>query len=144
MTDPIAKLLEHKGCVVETTTSMASVAQAVEKMNARRIGSLVVVDRGQVVGIFTERDVLVRVVAVAMDPLVTPVRDVMTPDPITVRPETTMMAAMSIISDRRCRHLPVVGDHGLVGLISAGDLTGYLVRAQQRTIYDLEDFIRAA
>jgi CBS domain-containing protein len=144
MNDPIAKLLEHKGCAVETTISMASVAQAVEKMNLKRIGSLVVVDQGEVVGIFTERDVLVRVVACGLDPLVTLVAQVMTADPITVRPDTPMMAAMSIISDRRCRHLPVVGDTGLCGMISAGDLTSYLVRQQQRTIHDLEDFIRAA
>jgi len=144
MNDPIAKLLEHKGCGVETTPQMTSVAQAVEKMNLRRIGSLVVVEQGEVVGIFTERDVLVRVVACGLDPLMTLVAKVMTPDPITVRPETPMMAAMAIITDHRCRHLPVVGDHGLCGMISAGDLTSYLVRSQQRTIHDLEDFIRAA
>lgn len=144
MTDLIAKLLEHKGRTVAATTSTVSVAAAVDAMNERRIGSLVIVDGGRVIGIFTERDVLVRVVARGADPRVTLVGDVMTPDPITVRLDTTVGAAMSIISERRCRHLPVVDGDWLCGLISAGDLTSWMLRTQQRTIYDLEDFIRAA
>lgn len=144
MTDLIAKLLEHKGRTVAATTSDVSVAAAVEAMNERRIGSLVIVDGGRVIGIFTERDVLVRVVARGADPRVTLVGDVMTPDPITVRLDTTVGAAMAIISERRCRHLPVVDGGWPCGLISAGDLTSWMLRTQQRTIYDLEDFIRAA
>lgn len=144
MNEQIAKLLEHKGRTVATTTSTASVALAVEAMNDRRIGSLVVVDGRRVIGIFTERDVLVRVVSRGSHPNITLVRDVMTPDPITVRLDTTVAAAMAIIHERRCRHLPVVEGDWLCGLISAGDLTSWMVRTQQRTIYDLEDFIRAA
>ncbi len=144
MSDSIFRVLEHKGHHVETTTMDTTASAAVLVMNARRIGSLVVLERGRAVGIFTERDVLVRVVAAGMDPRTTPVCHVMTRDPITIRPDTTVADAMRVITDQRCRHLPVVDDHGLCGLISLGDLTKWIVDAQQRKIYDLEDFIRAA
>ncbi len=144
MTDLISRVLERKGHHVETTTLDTTASAAVLRMNARRIGSLVVLDGVRIAGIFTERDVLVRVVAAALDPRVMRVGEVMTRDPITIRPTATVTEAMRVISDHRCRHLPVIDDHGLCGLISLGDLTSWLLTAQQRTIHDLEDFIRAA
>ncbi|MGE5180651.1 MAG: CBS domain-containing protein [Acidobacteriota bacterium] len=144
MTDLISRVLERKGHHVETTTLDTTASAAVLRMNARRIGSLVVLDGVRIAGIFTERDVLVRVVAAGLEPRTTAVGHVMTRDPITIRPTTTVADAMRVINDQRCRHLPVVDGRGLCGLISHGDLTSWLIGAQQRTIHDLEDFIRAA
>ena len=146
--DKVASVLALKGRHVEVVSADATVLEAVARMNERRIGSVLVATTyrpGEMygpVGIFTERDVLVRVVARALDPATTCVRDVMTPEPVTIRSETTVAEAMRIITDRRCRHLPVVDDTGLCGLISIGDLTKWLVRDQQQTIDDLNGYLR--
>jgi CBS domain-containing protein len=144
MTDAIARVLEVKGTRVETTTPQTTVAAAVALMNELRIGALVVIANGRPVGIFTERDVLVRVVATGRIPGVTRVADVMTPDPVTIGADTTVGEAMRTITRSRCRHLPVVDAGGLRGLISIGDLTSWIVEEQQRTIHDLHHYIRAA
>lgn len=137
----ICHLLEYKGHQVETIEANATVADAVAKMNARHIGS-VVVTRGDVLaGILTERDVLTRIVAEGHDPRAVEVCEVMTTELVTVELDTPIAVAMRLVTERRCRHLPVVDGHRLLGLISGGDLTAWLLRDQERTIYDLHDFI---
>lgn len=144
MHDQIRSVLDIKGRNVYTTPPKTSVLAATELMNARHIGALVVVDRNEVIGIVTERDILVRLVARGLDPKSTVVADVMTCDPITVRPDTMVSEAMMLMTSHRCRHLPVADDGELHGLISIGDLTNWVVNDQQRRIDDLYDFIRAA
>lgn len=144
MNDRIYKVLEHKGREVECTSINTTVFAAVERMNALRIGALVVLDAGRLVGIVTERDVLTRVIARTLDPRLTLVGDVMTREPVTVRADATVSDAMIVITNRRCRHLPVVDETGVCGLISIGDLTSWMVRDQQQTIADLHNYIRAA
>ncbi|MBC7978378.1 MAG: CBS domain-containing protein [Myxococcales bacterium] len=141
MSDPIARVLEHKGSDVEAIAPDTLVITAVQRMNAKKIGALLVIDKGRPVGIFTERDVLVRVVAAGLDPKTTPVNEVMTRNPVVVRADVTVHEAMFVITQRRCRHLPVLDDNGVCGLISIGDLTSWLVRDQQRTIEDLHDYM---
>jgi CBS domain-containing protein len=136
-------VLDTKGHHVETTAPTTTVFAAITQMNAKRIGALVVVEQGATIGIFTERDVLVRVVARGCDPNTTCVRDVMTTELVTVTPETTVDDAMRIVTEQRCRHLPVVDAGRLCGLISSGDLTSWRVRDQRRQIDDLHDYIRA-
>lgn len=137
----ICHLLEYKGRQVETIDANATVADAVAKMNARRIGS-VVVTRGDVLaGILTERDVMTRIVAQGHDPKTIEVCEVMTTELVTVELDTPIAVAMRLVTDRRCRHLPVVDGHRVLGLVSGGDLTAWLLRDQERTIYDLHDFI---
>ncbi len=145
MQDRIATVLELKGHAVESTRCETTVTAAVEHMNRQRIGALVVTDGSALVGMFTERDVLVRVVARGLDPTTTRVGDVMTRDPIAINPDTTVGESLVMITERRCRHLPVLDATGaLCGLISSGDLTSWIVRDQQRTIEDLHAYIRAA
>jgi CBS domain-containing protein len=147
MSDCISRVLEHKGAHVETVPRDTTVFAAVERMNERRIGALLVVDNFREgepyrpIGIFTERDVLVRVIARRLDPQTTTVGEVMTCDPFTIHAATTVAEAMTIITERRCRHLPVVDDVGLCGLISIGDLTSWVVRDQELTIDDLHGYI---
>lgn len=144
MNESIAKVLDHKGSNVETVSPDTLVLAAVQRMNDRKIGALLVVEHDLPIGIFTERDVLVRVVAAGLDPRVTPVHQVMTRDPVTVTSRVTINDALRVITERRCRHLPVIDDTGLRGLISIGDLTSWLVREQQRTIADLHDYVTRA
>jgi CBS domain-containing protein len=144
MNDPIAKVLEGKGSSVETVSPQTMVLTAVHRMNELKIGALLVTERDRPIGIFTERDVLVRVVAAGLDPKTTPVSEVMTQNPIVVRPEVSVGEAMLVITRRRCRHLPVMDERGLRGLISIGDLTSWVVRNQQRTIEDLHDYMNRA
>jgi CBS domain-containing protein len=118
-----------------------TVLGAVQRMNELRIGALLVTDGGRPIGIFTERDVLVRVVVAGLDPNTTPVNEVMTRNPVVVRSDVTVGQAMMIITERRCRHLPVIDGPKLRGLISIGDLTSWLVRHQQRMIDDLHDYM---
>ena len=142
MNETIERVLAHKGDTVEAISPDTSVLRAVERMNECHIGSLVVCDGERPVGIFTERDVLARVIARGLDPKRTPVGEVMTRDLIAIRPDVTVTEAMLVITERRCRHLPVVDDRGLRGLISIGDLTRWIVRDQEQTIEDLYEYLR--
>ena len=144
MNDTVGRVVERKGNHVEATSVNTTVLAAVERMNEQRIGSLVVLDNEQPIGILTERDVLLRVVARGRDASTTLVRDVMTANLITISRDVTIAEALRVITTRRCRHLPVIGERGLCGLISIGDLTKWIVQDQQRTIDDLNDYIRAA
>jgi CBS domain-containing protein len=144
MNEPIAKVLEGKGSGVETVSPQTTVRTAVQQMNERKIGAVLVTERDRPIGIFTERDVLVRVVAAGLDPKTTPVSEVMTRNLIVVQPDLSVGEAMLVITRRRCRHLPVMDERGLRGLISIGDLTSWVVRDQQRTIEDLHDYMTRA
>jgi len=144
MNDPIATVLGHKGNDVVTVSPETTVLVAVQRMNDKKIGALLVTERYRPVGIFTERDVLVRVIAAGLEPKVTPVGEVMTRNPLTVRSDVTVGQAMLLITERRCRHLPVIDGTELRGLISLGDLTSWVVRDQQRTIDDLHDYVNRA
>lgn len=142
MNEPVTQILEQKTEPLETISPRASVSDAIARMNDRRIGSVVVMDGERLVGIFTERDVLTRVVPNRLDPTVIPVGEVMTRQPITIAPTTTIEEAMLIVSDTRRRHLPVVQGGRVLGMISIGDLTRFVVRDQKRTIDDLIDYVQ--
>ena len=111
-------------------------------MNRERIGSVLVCDSEGAVGIFTERDVLARVVSAAKDPAATVVADVMTSPFVTVKATTTVEEAIRVITTKRCRHLPVMGEGGeILGLVSIGDITQWIVREQENQIEGLFDYI---
>ncbi len=144
MTGPISRLLDRKGRHVETVPETATVCDAVKVMNERKIGAVLVGDLRSPAGIFTERDVLVRVISPGRDPRHTVVRDVMTRTLITLTPNTTVNEAMELVTRHRCRHLPVLDESGICGLISSGDLTSWVVHDQQQMIDDLHGYIRAS
>ncbi len=141
MNQQISTILEDKGSHVETIGPDASVADAVRRMNELRIGALLVLEGERVVGIFTERDVLTRVVSDRRDPDGTSVRDVMTSRLVTIKLTTTVEEAMIIVTEKRCRHLPVMNGEQLVGMVSIGDLTRSLLRGQKAEIQDLVGYI---
>src|SRR4051812_22042428 len=129
----VMDILANKGSHVATIPSDATVLEATHVMNDRKIGALVVQDGNRVLGIFTERDVLRRVVAVERSPSATLVGEVMTKDVVCCPPDTEVDEASRIMRDRRIRHLPVCDDGtGLVGLVSIGDLNAYHASSQEQ------------
>ncbi len=138
---PIHQILEEKGSHVERVGPDETVADAVRRMNEHKIGSVLVMEGDEVVGIFTERDVLTRVVAEKKDPDATKISDVMTSELVVVSPDTTVENAMLIITKKRCRHLPVLADGKLVGMVSIGDVTRWMIRHQRHEIHDLVSYI---
>jgi len=127
-------ILRHKGEEVITCGPAATVLEAAHVMNEHGIGSVVVTDGGKVVGVFTERDVLRRVVAEQQDPGTTKVRDVMTTPVITCGPDTRIDECRAVISARRIRHLPIVEGDKLVGIVTSGDIHAQHLREQQEAI----------
>lgn len=140
--DTVGSIVEEKGSDVYRVQPEASVTQAVQTMSRRRVGAVLVCSEGRCVGIFTERDVMNRVVLTGMDPGTTLVAEVMTPDVACVAPTTSAAEAMAIMTERRCRHLPVIAGGEIVGMISIGDLVRQESRNQQFEIRMLTDFIQ--
>ena len=141
MTDTLAAVLAHKGSTVHSVAPGATVLEAVRKMNREHIGALMVCESSQMLGIFTERDVLCRVVDSDRDPASTRVYEVMTDQVVAVELSMTVEEAMAIITEKRCRHLPVLEDGDLRGLVSIGDLTRWASRNQEHHIEDLLNYI---
>src|SRR5450759_2718881 len=131
MNTPISALLERKGSVVHSVAPTLSIFDAIAEMNRHRIGAIVVRDGGRLVGIFTERDVLRRVVGAGLDPRGALVADVMTSGLITIAPDTTVEQTMNIFTEKRCRHLPVLSGGQLLGLISIGDVTRWMAETHR-------------
>jgi CBS domain-containing protein len=141
MDTPVAALIERKGSAVHAVASTITIADAVAEMNKKRIGCIVVVDDGAIAGIFTERDVLRRVVGEGVDPKSVLVAAVMTKNVHTVPPETTVEQTMALFAERRCRHIPVV-DHGrLCGLISIGDISRWMADTSKAEAEHLKSYI---
>ena len=115
------------------------VTECVRTMTARNIGALVVMDGEKLVGIFTERDALNKVLAAGLEPGKTKVSDVMTKDPYSIPPTTTVGEAMELVTKRRFRHLPIVKNGKVLAVISSGDLTHWLVKEQVGEVQELVD-----
>ena len=109
-----------------TATSQATVSEAARLMAGQRVSAIVVVDHGVLVGIFTERDAVFRVVAAGRDPLCTRLHEVMTPSPVTVDPERSFGHALQQMHAHGVRHMPVVDDGKPVGVLTRADLLGHL------------------
>ena len=141
MNAPITAILDRKGRTVFSVAPRTSVADAVAEMNRHRVGSVLVLDGGKLVGIFTERDVLRRVVGASVDPRESVVADVMTTGVITISPDATVEETMVIFTEKRCRHLPVLDQGQLVGTISIGDITRWMADAHQAEAEHLKNYI---
>jgi CBS domain-containing protein len=140
--EKIKDILASKDKHVTTIHPEMTVLDAAILMNEHRIGCVVVMVGERPVGMFSERDILRRIVAPRLDPGRTLVREVMTTDVICCEPETSVEEAKTVMKNRRIRHLPVVdGEHRLIGLISIGDLNAYNSNSQERTIQVLEQYL---
>jgi CBS domain-containing protein len=134
-------ILEGKGRQVFGIGPEETVAAAVEALDAAGVGALLVKDGERIVGILSERDIVRRVLARRLDPAATRVKEVMTREVVAVGLEVGIDEAMAVVTEKRCRHLPVV-DHGaLVGVVSSGDLTRWAIRDREFQIAELVNFI---
>ena len=137
----VQHLLDTKGGDVITIEREASVFDAIKLMADRAVGSLLVMDGDKLIGIVTERDYARKVILKGRSSEETPVGDIMTAKVITSQPEQSVNECMALMSERRLRHLPVVVDGKVVGLISIGDLVQAIISDQQEEIEHLEQYI---
>jgi CBS domain-containing protein len=138
----VRDVLASKGQGLEFTTPSATVLEAVNQMNEHKIGALVVMDAGQVVGMFTERDVLRRVVGDERSPSATLVGQVMTSKVVCCDPDTDLEEIATLMKNRRIRHVPVChGDGRLLGMVSMGDVNAQNASNQEATIFFLNEYI---
>ena len=138
----VKMILDRKGCNVVTAAPEQSVLEAARLMNQHGIGAVIVMEAGKPVGIFTERDILRRVVAEQKDPALTRLGDVMTVELVTCRQDTKLEECKQIITERRIRHLPVVSDEGICGVITSGDILAFQVDDQAFTISHLSSYVQ--
>jgi len=134
-------ILAKKRRNVAIISEEATVMEAAKIMSDQHIGSLVVGRDKSVVGIFTERDVLNRVVAKHLDPMKTIVKDVMTTPVACCQPTTKLAECRGVMTEKRIRHLPVVVDNKLVGMISSGDILALECGEQLRTIEYMYEYL---
>ena len=134
-------ILERKGQEVVSLVAEESVLNAARLMNERGIGGVVVTEGGKMVGIFTERDVLRRVVAEQRDPATTSVGEVMTSPVVTCKSDTKLDDCRAVMTNKRIRHLPVFDDSGVAGIVTIGDLMAFQVTDQEATIEHLNSYI---
>lgn len=139
----VRDVLKRKGSGVFTTRGDLTVHEAARIMTEHGIGSVLVVEDGQLLGLFSERDVLRRVVASALDPANTRLDQVMTKAPlITATPDTTLEECRTTMSTRRIRHMPVLAPDGsIAGIITSGDLLAEQLGDQADTIQQLTNFV---
>ena len=123
-------LKEKKSSAITSVVPTISVSTAVKAMNDANVGAAVVLDEQQLVGILTERDIMVRVLGEGRDPDRTTVAEVMTSSVHIATPATLVREAMRVMSERRYRHLPVIEGNIVCGVISMGDVTSWAIREQ--------------
>ncbi len=137
----IKDVLAKKGDDIATVAPQATVMEAASLMSRRRIGALCVVEGESLVGIFTERDILNRVVTAGLDPGETKIATVMTSDVTTCGLQGNVGDCAAVMSHKRVRHLPVIDDDKLVGMISTGDLMAMEMSEKQAHIEDLYEYL---
>jgi CBS domain-containing protein len=137
----VRHLLEGKGNAVYAIAPEAPVLEAIRQMAERRIGALVVMKDGALAGIVSERDYARKVILRGRSSAQTAVADIMSGEPLTISPETDVFDCMRLCTERRVRHLPVVEDGRVVGVISIGDLVKAVIDAQAEQIEQLQRYI---
>ncbi len=138
----VRELLESKGGVVVTIAPSASVFEAIKIMAEKGIGALVVKEGTELSGIMSERDYARKVTLEGRSAEDTSCRDIMTDNVCVVSPDRTMDECMALMTDKRIRHLPVIDDGRLVGIVSIGDCIKAIVSKQEFIIDQLESYIR--
>lgn len=140
----IAAILGGKGHEVVSVSGDTLVSNVVALLAERRIGAVPVVDGGQVAGIFSERDVIHALAAEGAAALDRPVRERMTSPALTVRPDEPVLGALSLMTRRRIRHLPVVDGSRMLGFVSIGDLVKYRIDRIEAEANAMREYIQTA
>lgn len=137
----VAQLLQTKSPELYTIEPTASVLDAIKIMAQEKIGALLVMENEKLRGIITERDYARKVILEGKSSHDTPVEEIMTPKAICARPNQNIEECMAVITEKRVRHLPVIEDNRVVGIISIGDLVKAIIEEQQFIIEQLEHYI---
>ena len=139
----LAEILEEKKGEVLTIEGDASVFEAIKRMVEANVGALLVTDKGEIAGIVTERDYLRRVTLEGRTDKDTPIREIMSSPLIVATAQMTIDECMSLMTDRRIRHVPVVDDGQVVGIVSIGDVVKFKSSQQSYEIQYLHEYISA-
>ena len=137
----VRQLLRGKGQSVYTIGPDATVYDALQEMAARDVGALVVTESDEVVGVVSERDCARKLVLVGRLSRETQVHEIMSDEVVCVGPKQTVEGCMALMSQKRVRHLPVLENEQLAGIISIGDVVKAIIEGQQSTIEELEHYI---
>jgi CBS domain-containing protein len=137
----VRELLANKGTNVISVGPGNTVLHAAHVMNEKGIGGVVVMTDNKLVGIFTERDIMRRVVAAGRDPASTLISDVMTTECLTITGEVKVSVCRAMMSAKRIRHLPVMHDGGIVGMVTSGDILAFEVQQAEAQIEQLEKYV---
>lgn len=139
----VKQLLSTKPGEVFSVTAQASVLEALNVMMEKNISALLILEGQALKGIFTERDYARKIVLHGKSSADTAIHEVMTPEPITVLPSDSIDFCMGIMTDKHIRHLPVMENNQLLGMVSIGDVVKFIIEDQKQTISQLESYINS-
>jgi CBS domain-containing protein len=138
---PVSTLLHHKGSVVWQVSPDTTVFDAIKLMADKNIGALPVLSNDALVGIFTERDYTRKIALQGKSSKETRVREIISNQVVCVSPDESVEECMRLMTENRVRHLPVVEDKKLLGLVSIGDLVNWIISSQNSAIEQMEQYI---
>lgn len=141
MPNTVASILESKGRMVRSIGPELTVFEAIGEMVTHNVGSLLVLDGGAIVGIITERDYLRKIALEGRSSRTTRVREVMTPRVVVVDIGEDVESCMAVMTAQRIRHLPVLENGALAGIVSLGDLVKHISKAREAEVHYLQDYI---
>ncbi|MGA4643245.1 CBS domain-containing protein [Limisphaera sp. 4302-co] len=140
-TGTIADVLKHKGHQVWSVSPDVTVFEAIQKLAEKNVGALLVMDGDRLVGIFSERDYTRKVALRGRSSKETKVREILSERVICATPQHSVEDGLRLMTEHRIRHLPVVENHKVVGIVSIGDLVNWVINQQSQTIKQLESYI---
>ena len=137
----VSDILQKKGAVIFSVSGSTTVLDALKILGEKNIGALPVIEDGKLLGILSERDYARKIILKGKTSQDTPVNEIMTENPFTIQPDDKIETCMSIMSDKHIRHLPVVKDGTVLGMISIGDVVTAIIQSQKETIDHLKNYI---
>ncbi len=137
----VSDILQKKGSYVFSVTSDSTVLEALKILSEKNIGAMLVMDDGKLTGILSERDYARKIILKGKASHDTLVSEIMTENPFTIQPGDKIETCMSIMSDKHIRHLPVVKDNVVLGMISIGDVVTAIINSQKEIIDHLQSYI---
>ena len=140
--EPVSVILREKGSEVKTILATNTISEAAAAIEKEKVGALLVIKDGKIAGILSERDIVTRVVSKEIDPKAAKVKDYMTKDVVVITVSTPIKEAMAIMTHQKCRHLPVLDEDKLAGLISIGDMNRHISKDNDFTIRFMTEYIQ--